>query len=85
MLFRSKSPSKARDFVNKASGRKEGVQRVRSCYNFQDKYHFVAECLFENQEHHGGKLVRKDKSKPPGPTVGLLSEDSEPEEGRSSC
>ena len=58
-----KSPSKARDFVNKASGRKEGGQRVRSCYNCQDKYHFVAECPFENREHHGGKLVRKDKSK----------------------
>ena len=55
--------SKAREFVNKASGRKEGGQRVRSCYNCQDKYHFVAECPFENREHHGGKLVRKDRSK----------------------
>ena len=58
-----KSPSKARDFVNKTVGRKDGGQRVRSCYNCQDKYHFVADCPFENREHHGGKLVRKDKSK----------------------
>ena len=42
-----KSPSKARDFVNKTVGRKEGGQRVRSCYNCQDKHHFVAECPFE--------------------------------------
>jgi hypothetical protein len=60
-----KSPSKARDYVNKSSGKKEGGQRVRSCYNCQDHYHFVAECPFENREHHGGKLVRKDKSKTP--------------------
>ena len=52
-----KSPSKAREFVNKASGRREGGQRIRSCYNCQDKYHFVAECPFENREHHGWKLV----------------------------
>ena len=58
-----KSPSKAREFVNKTVERKEGGPRVRSCYNCQDKYHFVAECPFENREHHGGELVRKDKSK----------------------
>ena len=60
-----KSPSKAREFVNKSSGKKEGGQRVRSCYNCQDRYHFVAECPFENREHHGGKLVRKVKPKIP--------------------
>ena len=60
-----KSPSKAREFVNKSSGKKEGGQRVRSCYNCQYRYHFVAECPFENREHHGGKLVRKVKPKIP--------------------
>ena len=58
-----KCPYKAKELVNKSSGRKEGGQRVRSCYNCQNKYHFVAECPFENREHHGGKLVPKDKSK----------------------
>ena len=47
-----KSPSRAKKLVKKSSGRKEGGQRVRSCYNCQDQYHFVAECPFENREHH---------------------------------
>ena len=31
--------------------------------NCGDKNHFIAECMFENKEENGGKLVRKDKSK----------------------
>jgi hypothetical protein len=27
--------------------------------------HFVADCPYEKREDHGGKLIRKDKNKPP--------------------
>src|SRR5664279_3009220 len=61
-----KNPAKAKAFVEektKSSGFKEGAPRVRSCFNCQDKYHFIAECPYENREDHGGKIVLKDKSK----------------------
>src|SRR5664279_5571725 len=59
-------PAKAKAFVEektKSSGIKEGTPRVRSCFNCQEKYHFVAECPYENREDHGGRLISKDKSK----------------------
>jgi hypothetical protein len=39
--------------------------KARTCYNCQDKYHFVAECPYEKREEHGGRLVLKDKHKMP--------------------
>ena len=48
-----------------SSGNKEGGPRVRSCYNCQNQFHFVADCPWEKREDHGGKIVPKDKSKIP--------------------
>ena len=61
-----KSPYKAKTQLEqraKASSSKDGGGKVRTCFNCQDRYHFVAECPFENREEHGGKLIRKDASK----------------------
>src|SRR5664279_5046395 len=63
-----KNPAKAKAFVEektKSSGLKEGAPRVRYCFNCQNKYHFIAECPYENREDHGGNLIRKDISKIP--------------------
>jgi hypothetical protein len=38
-------------------------QRVRTCYNCNDRFHFVAECPYEKREDHGGKLIHKNKTK----------------------
>ncbi|KAK1682939.1 hypothetical protein QYE76_043787 [Lolium multiflorum] len=38
-------------------------QRGRVCFNCGDTSHFVADCIFERREDHGGRLVRKDKCK----------------------
>jgi hypothetical protein len=40
-------------------------QRVRTCYNCNNKFHFVAECPYEKREDHGGKLILKNKTKSP--------------------
>jgi hypothetical protein len=40
-------------------------QRVRICYNCNDRFHFVAECPYEKREDHGGKLILKSKTKSP--------------------
>jgi hypothetical protein len=40
-------------------------QRVRTCYNCNDRFHFVAECPYEKREDHGGKLILKSKTKSP--------------------
>jgi hypothetical protein len=40
-------------------------QRVRTCYNCNDRFHFVAECPYEKREDHGGKLILKNKTKTP--------------------
>jgi hypothetical protein len=40
-------------------------QRVRTCYSCNDRFHFVAECPYEKREDHGGKLILKNKTKPP--------------------
>jgi hypothetical protein len=39
-------------------------QRATTCYNCGNKHHFVADCHFERREYHGGRILRKDKSKP---------------------
>ncbi|KAK1631560.1 hypothetical protein QYE76_005875 [Lolium multiflorum] len=38
-------------------------QRGRACFNCGNTSHFVADCIFEKREDHGGRLVRKDKCK----------------------
>ncbi|KAK1626095.1 hypothetical protein QYE76_000410 [Lolium multiflorum] len=59
-------PSKAKEENikrNKASGFKISGPRSRSCFNCGDKYHFIAECPYENRETRGGRIIPKDKSK----------------------
>jgi hypothetical protein len=40
-------------------------QRMRTCYNCNDRFHFVAECPYEKREDHGGKFILKNKTKSP--------------------
>ncbi|KAK1693194.1 hypothetical protein QYE76_009891 [Lolium multiflorum] len=70
MSFHAKSfwidPSKAKEDNikrNHKSGFTSMGPRTRSCYNCDDKRHFIAECPYENRETHGGRLIPKDKSK----------------------
>ncbi|KAK1650755.1 hypothetical protein QYE76_068560 [Lolium multiflorum] len=70
MAFHAKSfwvdPSKAKEDNikrNNKSGFTSLGPRTRSCYNCDDKRHFIAECPYENRETHGGRLIPKDKSK----------------------
>jgi hypothetical protein len=61
-----KSPYKAKVQLEqhaKSSSFKDGGGKMRTCYNCQDRYHFVKDCPFENREEHGGKLIRKETSK----------------------
>ncbi|KAK1616241.1 hypothetical protein QYE76_021758 [Lolium multiflorum] len=70
MAFHAKSfwvdPSKAKEDNikrNNKSGFTSLGPKTRSCYNCDDKRHFIAECPYENRETHGGRLIPKDKSK----------------------
>ncbi|KAK1677509.1 hypothetical protein QYE76_038357 [Lolium multiflorum] len=59
-------PSKAKEDNikrNNSRGFTSSGPRTRSCYNCDDKRHFIAECPYENRETHGGRLIPKDKSK----------------------
>ncbi|KAK1663305.1 hypothetical protein QYE76_051464 [Lolium multiflorum] len=59
-------PSKAKEDNikrNNSRGPSSSGPRTRSCYNCNDKRHFIAECPYENRETHGGRLIPKDKSK----------------------
>ncbi|KAK1684434.1 hypothetical protein QYE76_045282 [Lolium multiflorum] len=59
-------PSKAKEDNikrNNSRGFTSSGPRTRSCYNCDDKRHFIAECPYENRENHGGRLIPKDKSK----------------------
>jgi hypothetical protein len=38
---------------------------VRTCYNCNDRFYFVAKCPYEKREDNGGKFIRKDKSNTP--------------------
>jgi hypothetical protein len=40
-------------------------QRVRTCYNCSDRFHFVAKFPYEKREDHGGKLILQNKNKSP--------------------
>ncbi|KAK1603351.1 hypothetical protein QYE76_018030, partial [Lolium multiflorum] len=48
---------------NHKSGFTSFGPKTRSCYNCDDKRHFIAECPYENRELHNGRLIPKDKSK----------------------
>ncbi|KAK1603087.1 hypothetical protein QYE76_037260 [Lolium multiflorum] len=70
MAFHAKSfwvdPSKAKEDNikrNNKSGFTSFGPKTRSCYNCDDKRHFIAECPYENRELHNGRLIPKDKSK----------------------
>ncbi|KAK1644066.1 hypothetical protein QYE76_061871 [Lolium multiflorum] len=70
MAFHAKSfwvdPSKAKEDNikrNNKSGFTTFGPKTRSCYNCDDKRHFIAECPYENRENHNGRLIPKDKSK----------------------
>ncbi|KAK1685598.1 hypothetical protein QYE76_046446 [Lolium multiflorum] len=59
-------PSKAKEDNikrNNSRGSSSSGPRTRSCYNCNDKHHFIDECPYENRETHGGRLIPKDKSK----------------------
>ncbi|KAK1618092.1 hypothetical protein QYE76_023609 [Lolium multiflorum] len=70
MAFHAKTfwvdPSKAKEDNikrNNKSGFTSFGPKTRSCYNCDDKRHFIAECPYENREDHNGRLIPKDKSK----------------------
>jgi hypothetical protein len=48
---------------------------VRTCYNCNDRFHFVSGCSYEKREDHGGKLILKNKSKTP-PKKPFVKKDS---------
>ena len=52
-------------FVGSPQGGKRDIFKARTCYNCQDKYHFVIECPYEKRQENGGRLILKDKSKMP--------------------
>jgi hypothetical protein len=64
-------PNKAKE-ENQRRGKSSGFQRndnngqrVSTCYNCNDRFHFVVECPYEKREYHGGKLILKNKTKTP--------------------
>ena len=61
-----KNPSKAKEqnYQRNSTSSFKGIGlRPRTCYNCQDKLHFVAECPYEPREEHGGRLILKSKTK----------------------
>ncbi|KAK1679577.1 hypothetical protein QYE76_040425 [Lolium multiflorum] len=60
---RSTRPRRSRDSPRSFSKSPREGLRGRTCYNCGDKNHFVAECMFERREDHGGRLIRKEKFK----------------------
>ena len=38
---------------------------MKTCFNCQNQFNYVAECPYENREDHGGKLVYKSAAKAP--------------------
>ncbi|KAK1616982.1 hypothetical protein QYE76_022499 [Lolium multiflorum] len=60
---RSTRPRRSRDSPRSFSKSPREGQRGRTCYNCGDKSHFVADCMFERREDHGGRLIRKEKFK----------------------
>ena len=54
-----------KNFKSNSSSFKPKGQRIRTCFNCGNVSHFIADCPYEKREYHGGKLIRKDKSKSP--------------------
>jgi hypothetical protein len=59
-------------FMNKwnssSPSKPKATSRVRTCYNYGNQNHFIADCPYERVEDHNGRLVRKEmkaKSYPP--------------------
>src|ERR1043165_4438253 len=57
--------SNKKNFKSNSSSFKPKGQRIRTCFNFGNVSHFVADCPYEKREDHGDKLIQKDKSKSP--------------------
>src|SRR6266699_680389 len=43
-----------------SSSKPKDTKRVRTCYNWGNQHHFIAECPYERVEDHNGRLVRKE-------------------------
>ena len=59
-----KNAAKAKVYVHentKSRNAKEVTQRVRSCFNCQSKFHFIAECPYEPRENFRSEERRVGK------------------------
>ncbi|KAK1558137.1 hypothetical protein QYE76_017536 [Lolium multiflorum] len=63
-MSRNTRPRRSRDSPRRLSKSPREGTKGRTCYNCGDKNHFVADCMFERREDHGGKLIPKDRYKP---------------------
>ena len=36
---------------------------MKTCFNCQDQFHYVAQCPYKNREEHGGRLILKEASR----------------------
>jgi len=62
---KSRDNPRGRSSSSRPSGPRPSGPRLRTCFNCGNSNHFKAECPYENREDHGGRLIRKDKTKPP--------------------
>ncbi|KAK1620384.1 hypothetical protein QYE76_025901, partial [Lolium multiflorum] len=63
-VSRNTRPRRSRDSPRRLSKSPREGTKGRTCYNCGDKNHFVADCMFERREDHGGRLIPKDRYKP---------------------
>ncbi|KAK1692565.1 hypothetical protein QYE76_009262 [Lolium multiflorum] len=63
-MSRNTRPRRSRDSPRRLSKSPREGTKGRTCYNCGDKNHFVADCMFERREDHGGRLIPKDRYKP---------------------
>src|SRR4051812_21694537 len=57
--------SNKKNFKSNTSSFKPKGQRIRTFFSCGNVSYFVADCPYEKREDHGGKIIRKDKSKSP--------------------
>jgi hypothetical protein len=62
---KAKEDNQRRSKSSGFQGNDNNGQRVRTWYNCNDRFHFVAECPYEKREDRGGKLIFKSKTKSP--------------------
>jgi hypothetical protein len=43
-----------------STSKPKATSRVRTCYNYGNQHHFIADCPYERVEDHNGRLVRKE-------------------------